>query len=450
MNEAKKIWKLFNSEIQSKISTVGYDMWFSNLEPLTISGDKLVVVTPFKNAKVKIPQSYKTEIKESIEAINSYITDIIFITPDEKKIYTDNSVAEKSEPVAVNNKSSVLNQFYTFDSFVVGPSNQLVYSAAKAVAENPGANINPLFIYGGVGLGKTHIMHSIGNYILAKNPSARVLYSTTEQFVNDFIDSFSNSSNNEKNRLFREKYRNVDVLMLDDIQFLQNKTSCQEALFHTFNDLYQSSKQIVLSSDRHPRELTFLSERLQSRFQSGMSIDIAQPDLETRIAILQKKAFEKKVVVTQPVIYYIAENITSNIRELEGALTKFIYSCTLLNIEPNNIDVAKEVLKDDIDVTTHVLSADTIVEATCAYFNISKADVLSKKKTKTIAMCRQICIYLIYDILGQPLATIGNYFGGKDHTTIMYAKNKISSELESNNNLLKMQINDIKNIIQKR
>ncbi len=450
MNEAKKIWKLFDSEIQSKISTVGYDTWFRDLEPLTISGDKLVVVTQFKNAKVKIPQSYKTEIRDSIDAINTYITDIIFITPDEKKVFNDNIVADKVESVPVNNASSTFNSHYTFDSFVVGPSNQLVYSAAKAVAENPGGNINPFFIYGGVGLGKTHIMHSIGNYLLGKNPNLKVLYSTTEQFVNDFIDSFSNSSNNEKNRLFREKYRNVDVLMLDDIQFLQNKTSCQEALFHTFNDLHQASKQIVLSSDRHPKELTFLNERLQSRFQSGMSIDIAQPDLETRIAILQKKAFEKKVVVSQPVIYYIAENITSNIRELEGALTKFIFSCTLRNIEPNNIDVAKEVLKDDIDVTTHVLSADSIVEATCAYFNISKSDVLSKKKTKNIALCRQICIYLIYDILGQPLATIGNYFGGKDHTTIMYAKNKIIDELENNNNLLKMQINDIKNIIQKR
>ena len=426
-------------------------MWFNTLEPLTIAYNKLIVVAKLKSTKNTINNNYRNLILDEIKKLGySYITDYVIITPDEISIYENQIQEDKKEAAkeSAENKS-IFNSDFTFDKFVVGQSNQIVYAAAKAVAAQLGTLHNPLFIYGGVGLGKTHIMHAIGNEILKTNKKVKIIYCTTEQFVNDFIDSIKNNKDNEQNRRFREKYRNVDLLMLDDIQFLAGKTGTQEALFHTFNDLYQFKKQIILSSDRHPKELTFLEERLQSRFASGLTVDISTPDLETRIAILQKKALFKNVNLPIEVVYFIAEKIDSNIRELEGALQKVIFYCQLLGKEPDNIDIIKEALKDDIDVTTHILSLDTIVDATCSYFNVKKQDIIGKKKLKPIVNARQIAIYLIYDILGVPLATIGSYFGGKDHTTIIYARDKIE-DLIKTDNLVANQIKDIKNMIQKR
>lgn len=451
MEDCKKIWNELSIGISNNISTISYDMWFNSLEPLTVAYNKLIIVAKLKSTKQAIYNNYRDLILSEIKKLNySYITDFVIITPDEISVY-ENQIQEDSEDLKKENidSKSFFNSDFTFDKFVVGQSNQIVYAAAKAIANQPGTLHNPLFIYGGVGLGKTHIMHAIGNEILKNNKKAKIIYCTTEQFVNDFIDSIKNNKDNEQNRRFREKYRNVDVLMLDDIQFLAGKTGTQEALFHTFNDLYQFKKQIILSSDRHPKELTFLEERLQSRFASGLTVDISTPDLETRIAILQKKAFYKNVNLPIEVVYFIAEKIDSNIRELEGALQKVIFYCQLLGKEPDNIDIIKEALKDDIDVTTHILSMDTIVDATCSYFNVKKQDIIGKKKLKQIVMARQIAIYLIYDMMGVPLATIGSYFGGKDHTTIIYARDKIE-ELIKSDNLVNSQIKDIRNMIQKR
>ncbi len=445
-DESKKIWNALLSEIQGKVSTVSYEMWFSRAEALTVSYNKLIVVVPLKNIKTMLENEYRSTVQWALGQIKTYVTDVLFILPEDKSAYLEDADDQPPQPKETENP---FDSKFTFDNFVVGSSNQIVYAAAQAVAKNPGQQFNPLFIYGGVGLGKTHIMHAIGNHILQQNPRTKILYVTTEQFVNDFIDSIRNNRDNEQNKRFREKYRNVDVLMLDDIQFIAGKTTSQEELFHTFNNLYQSKKQIVISSDRHPRELTFLEERLQSRFQCGLTCDITQPDLETRIAILQKKALDKKVNISNSVMYFIAEKIDSNIRELEGALSKVIFYCSLVGKEADNIDIIKEALKDDIDVTTHILSIDTIVEATCAYYNIPKAEIVGKRKTKQIAFARQIAIFLIFDLLGLPLATIGNYFGGKDHTTIMYAKNKIL-EQQQTDHFVASQIKDIKNMIQKR
>ena len=451
MEDCKKIWNELLIGISNNISTVSYEMWFNTLEPLTIAYNKLIVVAKLKSTKNTINNNYRNLILDEIKKLGySYITDYVIITPDEISIYENQIQEDKKEAAkeSAENKS-IFNSDFTFDKFVVGQSNQIVYAAAKAVATQLGTLHNPLFIYGGVGLGKTHIMHAIGNEILKTNKKVKIIYCTTEQFVNDFIDSIKNNKDNEQNRRFREKYRNVDLLMLDDIQFLAGKTGTQEALFHTFNDLYQFKKQIILSSDRHPKELTFLEERLQSRFASGLTVDISTPDLETRIAILQKKALFKNVNLPIEVVYFIAEKIDSNIRELEGALQKVIFYCQLLGKDPDNIDIIKEALKDDIDVTTHILSLDTIVDATCSYFNVKKQDIIGKKKLKPIVNARQIAIYLIYDILGVPLATIGSYFGGKDHTTIIYARDKIE-DLIKTDNLVANQIKDIKNMIQKR
>ncbi len=449
MDECKKIWNILLLEISNRISTVTYDMWFSSLEPLTIVYNKLIIVAKLKSTKKTIDTNYRDVILEEIKKLNTYVDDFIIITPDEISVYEDKIKEDKKETESVELYNTLVDNNFTFDKFVVGQSNQIVYAAAKAVANQPGTLHNPLFIYGGVGLGKTHIMHAIGNEILKTNKKAKILYCTTEQFVNDFIDSIRNNKDNEQNKRFREKYRNVDILMLDDIQFLAGKTGTQEALFHTFNDLYQYKKQIILSSDRHPKELTFLEERLQSRFSSGLTVDISTPDLETRIAILQKKAYYKNVNLPIEVVYFIAESFDSNIRELEGALQKVIFYCQLEGKEPDNIDIIKEALKDDIDVSNHILSLDSIVDATCSYYNIKKEEVIGKKKLKQIVQARQIAIYLINDMLGVPLATIGSYFGGRDHTTIIYARDKIE-EMIKTNNLIANQIKDIKNMIQKR
>ena len=446
MSECKVLWKSVLSELEVLLTTVSFDMWFKDLEPYTVENDKLVLIAPLNSFK-SINKNYKDQIKKAIENSGAKISGIEIITKAETDNYTLSDEEEKEE-----DDSDTVNMFdpgYTFDSFVVGDSNSIAYAAAEAVAKAPGACHNPLFIYGGVGLGKTHIMHAIANYILSQNKKAKILYVTAEQFVNDYIDSLKNNKDNELNKQFRLKYRSVDVLMMDDVQFLSGKTSTQEALFHTFNDLYQFRKQIVLTSDRHPRELTFLQDRLKSRFQSGLTVDITKPSIETGIAILQKKAYAKKYDISQKAVFFIAENITSNIRELEGALSKVVFYCSLSGRSSDDLEAVKDALKDCIDVSSHVISMDSIADATCAYYGIKKSDIIGKRKNKLISNARQMAIYLINDMLGVPLSSIGEFFGGRDHTTIMYARDKMT-DLTKTDHLIQAQINDIKSMLEKK
>ena len=449
MEEYTRIWKQLLEEISKKVSSVDYDIWFSKLEPITISFGKLILVTSLKSVQdiFKKPE-YRNIILGAIKTLdNTSVSDFAIILENEKDAYLSSSEIKTEEPVL--DIKPLFNENYTFDNFVVGTSNNIAKSAAFSVAQNPGNSFNPLFIYGGVGLGKTHILHAIGNYVLSQNPKANIIYATTEQFVNDFVESMRNNKSSENVYKFREKYRNADILMLDDVQFLIGKEGSQEALFHTFNDLYQTKKQIVLTSDRHPRDLSSLEERLKSRFQSGLTVDISSPDLETRIAILQKKAFQKNFNISKNIIYFMAEKITSNIREIEGALSKVIFFCQLNNKDcADDLELVMQALKDDLDLSTHVLSLDTITDAVCAYYNITKEDIKSSKKTKNLAEARQIDIYLINDMLNVPLMSIGSYLGNRDHSTIIYARDKISEQIKTNNRISNV-VKDIRNMIEK-
>lgn len=433
INDVLDIWNKATPLISSKISQISYDIWIATLNPITISDNKFIIIAPYESCRTVINKSYKSIIEQALKEVNPYIESVEIVTTGDEGVYVDapkaiiNQFEEENEENTNNNYYTTFNPNYTFNNFVIGPSNQITYAAAKVVAENPGVQHNPLFIYGGVGLGKTHIMHAIGNYIVSKSPNKKIIYMTSENFTNDYIDSIRNNNSNDMNRQFRNKYRNVDVLMIDDIQFISGKPSTQEALFHLFNELYQAKKQIVFTSDSHPKEIDNIDERLKSRFQSGLTVDISSPDLETRVAILQKKAFNKKFEVSPEVINYIAECINTNIRELEGALSKVIFYCGLNNIKADNIDIVNKALKDEIDTMNGPITMNTILKCVSEYFQVDQNDLIGKKKTKNIAEARQFAMYLISDMISVPLISIGDFFGGRDHSTIIHARDKIAN-----------------------
>ncbi len=327
-------------------------------------------------------------------------------------------IKEKTAPVS-NDSMGNLNPRYTFDTFVVGSTNKMAHAVAVAVAESPGSSYNPLFLYGGAGLGKTHLMHSIAHHIINNRKDLRVLYVTSEKFTNELIDSLKH----DKNKQFRDKYRNIDVLLIDDIQFIIGKESTQEEFFHTFNELHEAKKQIVISSDKHPREISTLEERLRSRFEWGITADIQPPDYETKMAILNKRAELEGLEISPEVMQYVASNINSNIRELEGALNKI---CVFSNLEkrPINLALAEEALKDMIE-TQKEITPQIIMDLVAEHFNISVGDILSKKKNKEIAVPRQICMYLCKTYTDYSFQAIGKLMGNRDHSTVLHGHNKI-------------------------
>ncbi len=328
-------------------------------------------------------------------------------------------------------QSANLNPKYTFDTFVVGANNNLAHAASLAVAESPGEIYNPLFIYGGVGLGKTHLMHSVANFIMKNNPNAKILYVTSEKFTNELIDAIRNK-NNISTTEFREKYRNNDVLLIDDIQFIIGKESTQEEFFHTFNTLYESKKQIIISSDKPPKDIETLEERLRSRFEWGLTVDIQPPDYETRMAILRKKEELEGYNIDNEVIKYIASNIKSNIRELEGALTKIVAFSKLGNSKDISISMAEDALKDIISPGgTKKITPEFIIQVVAEHYNLTTSDLLSQRRSKEISYPRQVAMYLCRNMTETPLQEIGKVMGGRDHTTIIHGIEKITKDLES-------------------
>ena len=437
------IWNQTLNNLKTQVSSLSYDLWINTLEPIDVIDGILYLSTTSANAKNRVLSLHGEQIRESIKDLTDEIKDFIVLDPYEKDEYFEKLKFEQEKSLAQSQKINNFNKKYTFDNFVVGNSNKYVFAAAVGVAEHPG-KINPLFIYGGTGLGKTHLLHAIGNYLEEHNPELNVLYVTCEKFVNDYIESMKNGGNHYNSK-FREKYRNVDVLMVDDIQIISKHTGTQEEFFHTFNDLYQNNKQIIIVSDRPPKEIPTLQERLVSRFSMGFIQDIQTPDFETRVAILQKKAENEKYIVNKDVINYIAENFDTNIRELEGILGKVHFYACLHMKEVADLDDVMESLKDHVTSTKQNLTTDRIIDCVCRYFNVSKTEVLGKKKNKEIVEPRQICMYIIVEMLALPLTSVGQIFGGKDHTTVIHAREKVSDLIKTNNRI-KIAVEDIKSM----
>ena len=447
MQELNKLWQQLLEKLEISVSNVSFVMWFKPLKVIDFTENKILVLsTKSTFAKNQILKNYFDKLKSASVDIFGEDIDIDILDPAEEKEY----LSKNQKALSKNEVETTKNPFnpkYTFGNFVVGKCNQTVYAAAKAVAENPGKSFNPLFIYGGVGLGKTHLLHAIGNYIRESSPQMKVKYVTCEQFTNDYIESLGSSIKNKTNSQFREKYRNVDVLIVDDIQFISKKTSTQEEFFHTFNDLHQFGKQIIIASDRPPKEIETLEERLRSRFTMGLIQDLQPPDFETRVAILRKKCQLEKCSITDEALNYIAEHIDSNVRELEGMLSKVCFLSNLIGKQEADINDVHESFSDKYDEKNEGGSnADQIINAVCEYFDISKDDITGKKKNKEIVEPRMIAIYMISDMLELPLVSIGKIFGGRDHTTIMHSRDKISAEMKTNRKIQTF-VNEIKKML---
>jgi len=446
--QLNKQWEDTLKIIQENLSPQMYNSWFSRVKYVDFKNNELLLAVPDQFCKNWLEKNYYQFIKDILVDKIGFDDNIaIKLQIDsvknqgqlksKKGIINQNTLQKKYE-------KTLLNPKYTFSDFIVGDSNRFANAACQAVAQSPAKSYNPLFVYGGVGLGKTHLMHAIGNYIINKNPvhSINITYISSEIFTNELI----NSIRDDATESFREKYRNFDILLIDDIQFLAGKEKTQEEFFHTFNSLYNSSKQIVITSDRPPKEITNLENRLISRFEWGLITDIQPPDLETRIAILQKKAQSCQLEISEEIIHYIANKIPSNIRQLEGALNKLDAYTTLTQIEVD-FPLAKQILKDFIAIEEKEISIQLIQKHTADYFNMKPSILLSKKRSKGIVTARHIAMYLSRELTDASLPAIGDSFGGKDHTTVMHSCNKIKEQLK-NDKKLKYNIDRLINQIQ--
>ncbi len=436
--QLKDIWEKTLNIIKGELTEVSFNTWIKSIVPVKIENNSLFLCVPNDFTRGILNSRYKDLIINALKLITSkkYNVEFFIASEDAPDLETKNkqsdTISNTTANVVVNDEmSTMLNPKYTFDSFVIGNSNRFAHAASLAVAEAPAKTYNPLFIYGGVGLGKTHLMHAIGHYVLQNNPRSKVVYVSSEKFTNELI----NSIKDDKNVEFRNKYRNVDILLIDDIQFIAGKERTQEEFFHTFNALYEANKQIILSSDRPPKEIPTLEDRLRSRFEWGLIADIQAPDFETRMAILKKKADVEHLNIPNEVMVYIATKIKSNIRELEGALIRIVAFSSLTNKEIS-IDLASEALKDIIsNKQSKQVTIELIQDIVSSYFNLRVEDFKSARRTRNVAFPRQIAMYLCRKLTDTSLPKIGEEFGGRDHTTVIHAYEKISTNLKEDESL---------------
>ena len=434
--------------LKGEVPSISYDTWISSLGIKSIDDGNIVFTTLSEYQRDFIENRFKDLLFNTIKFITNkeYTFSVIDLSKkdgnedgEEGDIITDTTSNVPESELESNHQT--LNPKYTFDTFVVGSNNRFAHAAALAVGNEPGKSYNPLFLYGGVGLGKTHLMHAIGNRIIEENRKANVLYVTSEKFTNQLINSFKDN----KTEMFRNKYRNIDVLLIDDIQFIAGKDRVQEEFFHTFNTLREDGKQIIISSDTPPRDIQFLEDRLKSRFEWGLLADISCPDYETRLAILRKKAQDERIIIDDSILSNIAATIDSNIRELEGVFNKIVARAALTH-SPITMEHAELIINEFKLKSEKVISSDFIKETVAKYFSINKNDLASEKRSNDIAFPRQIAMFLCRDVANMSFPQIGKDFGDRDHSTVMHAYNKIKKEVKDKNNT-RLIVESVKNII---
>lgn len=435
----KTVWASAQNAIKEKVGTASYETWFSAIQIRETSPETLSLETPDDFFKNWIIDHYKVILEEILSDIATFAVNLEFVvnpsimstaTPERAGIF-------EKEYIGASSDTGSLNARFTFDNFVIGPSNRFACAASFAVAESPAKAYNPLFIYGHVGLGKTHLIQAISQKILEINPQLKICYKSSEQFTNELIDAIRHRST----PAFRKKYREIDVLLIDDIQFIAGKDSTQEEFFHTFNNLHNNRKQLIITSDRPPKEIARLEERLSSRFAWGLIADIQPPDYETRVAILRKKVENEPISVPDEVIHYIADKIKTNIRELEGALIR-VTAYSLLEEKTITLDMARNILKDMVKETAKIISIEMVQKTVAERLNVSLVELKSNKRNKNIVLPRQIAMYLARKLTSLSLPEIGGAFGGKDHTTVLHSCKKIEKELESSSTI-KQSINEL-------
>lgn len=441
MDILKEKWEeiLYIVKVEHELSDISFKTWLKPLQVHSVSDHTVTILVPSEQMGIDyITKKYMFPIKVAIAEVTGKEYEVAFIPPEQakslenKKMFASVNHTDNSDSAEKAN----LNPRYTFDTFVVGNNNKFAHAAALAVAESPGKMYNPLFIHGGAGLGKTHLMHAIAHFILEQSPEKRVLYVTSETFTNELIEAIRNGNNTATTK-FREKYRSVDVLLIDDIQFIIGKEATQEEFFHTFNDLHGNKKQIIISSDKPPKDIETLEARLRSRFEWGLIADISSPDFETRMAILHKKEETDGYDIDNEVIKYIAMNIKSNIRELEGALNKLVALSKLENREIT-VKLAEEALKDIISPDEKKEVTPSVIISTVAeHFHVSVEDIRGNKRSSEIVMPRQIAMYLCSNLTSAGLKKIGTEMGGRDHSTVLHGSRKISQELKTSEELQK-------------
>lgn len=455
----EQIWQAVLGELEITLSKANFTTWFKNTFIIEINDGEFTIGVPNGFTREWLQGKYNKEIAHALQNItNSRVKKISYkLTSKKVSIKFQSSFSASTPEVAISpltpqfstntfqdntesnyiNGSNRFNPKYTFDNFIIGKNNELAKAASLAVAKNPGTNYNPLFIYGGVGLGKTHLMQAIGNEILKNNKKYKIVYVTCEKFTDDFVNYLQKEKGRASSRSssFKNKYRTVDFFLVDDIQFLGGKEGIQEEFFHTFNTIYQANKQIVLTSDRPPKLIPKLEDRLTSRFEGGMVADIGMPDFETRKAILITKCKEKAVTIEEEVINYIAHNIQNNIRELEGALSKVIAYSQLRNMDINESTVKSILTNLSTQTNKRTLTNDKIINVVSCFYNVKKEDLLDKSRRKEVSWPRQIAMYLMRNEGKVSYPTIGNELGGRDHTTAIHACEKVSKELEKDDTL---------------
>ena len=442
-NEINELLTKAKELLKEEVTTISYETWIKGIEIQSVDNEKINLLVTNNFTRDFLISKYSSLLTNTFNYLTNKECVVTIYSREELNAAAENG--DSNGPIKIeapiNYASANLNPKYTFASFVVGNNNRFAHAAALAVAEAPAASYNPLFIYGGVGLGKTHLMHAIGNEILKNNRNSRILYITSEAFTNELINAIKDNTGDQ----FRNKYRSIDVLLIDDIQFIAGKDRVQEEFFHTFNTLYESGKQVILSSDKPPKDIPLLEDRLKSRFEWGIIADISNPDYETRLAILRKKAQIDNIIVDDEILSTIATRIDSNIRELEGALNKLTAKASLVKT-PITMEMAEKAINDIVAAQEKVISAEFIQDVVAKYFSVSSKDLKGSKRSNDITFPRQIAMYMCRNVANMSLPQIGRAFGKRDHTTVMHACNKVEQDMKENSNT-KLIVESVKNLI---